>query len=186
MSRAEIAQTLILLLTGGTEPTASAISGATFNLLTHREALHKLTDEVRATFTSVDEINNVKTAKMPYLNAVISESLRLYPPVPARFPRRTGKGGDTIDGYVVPADVSEMFPPIILIPCFLKLSTNILQQVSVGVHQWATYHSDRNFHRSEEYIPERWLEDAPAEFRNDSLDSVQPFSTGPRNCIGKP
>lgn len=186
MSRAEIAQTLILLLTGGTEPTASAISGATFNLLTHREALDKLTDEVRATFTSVDEINNVKTAQMPYLNAVISESLRLYPPVPARFPRRTGKGGDTIDGHVVPADVSKSFSPRIPIPCFLIFPTNILQQVSVGVHQWATYHSDRNFHRSEEYIPERWLEDAPAEFRNDALDSVQPFSTGPRNCIGKP
>ncbi|MCJ1326612.1 hypothetical protein MMC10_003277 [Thelotrema lepadinum] len=148
MSRPEIQQTLILLLTGGTEPTASGMSGVAYNVLSHPRVLTKLKEEVVAAYGDGDEILNTKTSSMPYLNAVINESLRMYPPVPARFPRRTGPKGNIIDGHNVP--------------------------------------SDRNFHRCEEFIPERWLEDAPAEFKNDALDAVQPFSIGPRNCIGKP
>ena len=136
MSRAEIAQTLILLMTGGTEPTASGMSGVTYNLLAHTEALAKLTDEVRATFVSVDEINNVKTAKMPYLNAVINESLRVYPPVPARFPRRTGKSGDTIDGHVIPGDVRSYILGKSNFPsyynCMLKTTSGVSGRPSVG------------------------------------------------------
>lgn len=107
MSRAEIGQTLILLLTGGTEPTASAMSGVTYNLLSNKKVLGKLIEEVRSAFTSTDEITNATTLKLPYLNAVINESLRLYPPVPARFPRRTAKGGDVIDGHFIPGNVSD-------------------------------------------------------------------------------
>lgn len=45
-----------------------------------------------------------------------------------------------------------------------------------------------NFHRANEYIPERWLSEADGgspEFANDDKAVFQPFSTGPRNCIGR-
>ncbi|KAJ6000069.1 hypothetical protein N7481_000478 [Penicillium waksmanii] len=46
-----------------------------------------------------------------------------------------------------------------------------------------------NFYRPEEFLPERWLplakEDASSPFYNDNRDVLQPFSIGPRNCIGR-
>lgn len=105
MSRPEIAQTLILLVTAGSEPTAAGLSGATFNLLRNQAALACLQAEVRNAFSSADEITNHSAQQLPYLRAVIEEALRLYPPVPSRFPRRTGKGGAVIDGHFVPENV---------------------------------------------------------------------------------
>lgn len=42
-----------------------------------------------------------------------------------------------------------------------------------------------NFRRPKEFIPERALPNPPAEFANDSRGVLQPFSVGPRNCIGR-
>ena len=50
---------------------------------------------------------------------------------------------------------------------------------------WTAYHSEKNFKRPDEFIPERWLSDAPVEFANDARDVVQPFGSGPRVCLGK-
>jgi Cytochrome P450 len=58
-------------------------------------------------------------------------------------------------------------------------------QTSVGVFQLAAFQSSANFHDGESFVPERWLPDAPPEFSKDNKDVVQPFSTGPRNCLGK-
>lgn len=114
MSRAEIAQTLILFMTGGTEPTASGLSGVTYNVLRNKRIYDRLTREVREAVSSDAEINNTAVNKLPYLNACVKESLRLYPPAPARFPRRTVGGQEIIDGHVIPAYVSsityQLFP----------------------------------------------------------------------------
>jgi hypothetical protein len=59
----------------------------------------------------------------------------------------------------------------------------IFLQTVVNINQWAAYHSADNFSHSEKFIPERWLGDA--RFENDKQDVFQPFSVGPRNCIGQ-
>jgi cytochrome P450 len=55
----------------------------------------------------------------------------------------------------------------------------------VGVQQLAAHHSKRNWHEPESFVPERWLENAPAEFKKDDKSAMQAFSIGPRNCLGK-
>ena len=52
-----------------------------------------------------------------------------------------------------------------------------------AVWQWALYHSDKNFKQPFDYHPERFLHDPV--FVQDKLDVIQPFSVGPRNCIGR-
>lgn len=49
------------------------------------------------------------------------------------------------------------------------------------------FHSAENFAHPLEFAPERWL-DGPARdgrFARDKQHALQPFSVGPRNCIGK-
>lgn len=42
-----------------------------------------------------------------------------------------------------------------------------------------------NFAHPERFVPERWLPDAPQEYSKDRKGAFQPFSIGPRNCVGK-
>ena len=62
-------------------------------------------------------------------------------------------------------------------------------QTSVGVHALTATHSESNFHQPFRFAPERWLPEAKSEpdspFYHDHRDASQPFSTGPRNCLGK-
>lgn len=45
------------------------------------------------------------------------------------------------------------------------------------------YHNPKNFELLDAFIPERWLGDS--RFKDDRVEAFQPFSVGPRNCIGK-
>ena len=58
-------------------------------------------------------------------------------------------------------------------------------QTSVGVHQYSAYHTSANFANPEKFVPERWLDPTPEEYRHDDKAAFQPFSIGPRNCVGK-
>lgn len=64
------------------------------------------------------------------------------------------------------------------------------------VSQWAAHHSEENFADPEEFVPERWLdgEDVVGDgkkwkreekYEGDRRGAMQPFSFGPRNCLGK-
>ena len=148
-----------VLIVAGSETTATALTGATYLLLENRDALRKLTGEIRNRFEQEDDITIQSTAEVPYLGAVVQESLRLFPPGPAVFPRVVPPGGRTVCGRFVPGGFT------------------------VGVHQLSANRSARNFARPERFHPERWLDDP--RFGQDDRAACQPFSFGPRNCIGK-
>jgi cytochrome P450 len=45
------------------------------------------------------------------------------------------------------------------------------------------YHSERNFKDPELFVPERWL--GEERYKDDKRSTLNPFSFGPRNCLGK-
>ena len=163
MSRAEIDVNAFSLSIAGSESTSTCLSGATFYLLKNRHVYDTLTKEIRTTFKSEKDITLASSYNIPYLEAVLSESMRLYPPVAGTLPRQVPLNGETIDGSYVPAGTS------------------------VGVNHFACYHHPQNFHRPEDFLPERWLPEArtQAPFDKDNRACMQPFSFGPRNCLGK-
>ena len=167
MSRQEIDVNAFSISTAGSESTATALAGAIFHLLQNPDTYQKLTHEIRATFPTSEAITlSTTTAKsLPYLHGVLQETMRLYPPVAVTLPRRVPaeEDGVIIDGRPVPAGTT------------------------VGVNFFAAFHSPHNFHEPEKFAPERWLTDSTdyALYANDNRDVVQPFSVGPRNCLGK-
>ncbi|KAF0318388.1 trichothecene c-15 hydroxylase [Colletotrichum asianum] len=155
----ELTSNAFVLIVAGSETTATLLSAATFFLATNPDALAKLKNEVRSAFESEDQIDMLSVQNLTYMSAVLDESMRLYPPVPSSSPHMAGEGGDDILGEFVP------------------------QGTTIDVWQWAVYHNPDHFARAEEFIPERWLDDP--RFANDAKKALQPFSIGPRNCIGK-
>ena len=107
MSHAELAANADLLMIAGSETTASLLSGVTFWLLKTPAALHRLTQEVRSTFDSDSDMTfRAVSTKLPYMLACLDEGLRLYPPVPSAFVRKTLPGAPTrISGWLVPEHV---------------------------------------------------------------------------------
>lgn len=148
-----------LFMIAGTETTATALSGVTYYLTRNPDAMKKLTDEIRSSHTSYEDMTLESVARLKYLMAVLQEGLRMYPPVPSHLFRRTPKGGAELCGQWVPDDTS------------------------VAVHHYATYRNPELWNKPNEFHPERWLGDP--EFNNDHLDALEPFSVGPRNCLGK-
>lgn len=47
--------------------------------------------------------------------------------------------------------------------------------------------SDANFHRSNDFLPDRFLPEChrPVEFKNDRRNNQKPFGLGGRSCLGK-
>lgn len=68
--------------------------------------MEQLSDEITSTFVEEQAIDIAKVANLSYLNAVINESLRLYPPGPNAQPRITPPEGNTILGENLPGNVS--------------------------------------------------------------------------------
>lgn len=106
MSKGEIQQTFNILMIAGSETTATLLAGCTYLLHKSPQVLHKLQAEIRGSFSSDDDISMIEVSHLKYLNAVIEESLRIYPPVPVALNRKTPPEGATICGQWVPGDVS--------------------------------------------------------------------------------
>lgn len=71
---------------------------------------------------------------------------------------------------------------------FLFRANVVLFQTRLAVVSWAAFRSSKNFKDPELFLPERWMLDEPGFEKYHSFDKrevVQPFSYGPRNCLGK-
>ncbi|OTB20736.1 hypothetical protein K445DRAFT_313217 [Daldinia sp. EC12] len=156
-------QTLVgnanLLIVAGSETTATLLSGATYLLTMNPHTLAKVTEEVRTSFNNDKEITLTSVSKLRYMLACLNESLRQYPPVSNDLPRCVPKGGAEIVGKHLP------------------------EGTVCSVFQWAINYDERWWKNPYKFAPERWLGDP--EYKDDRQDAMQPFSHGPRNCIGK-
>lgn len=95
-----------VLIVAGSETTATLLSGVTYLLLKNPLVLAKLQNEIRSSFTKEEEITFESCNKLEYCLAVLTETLRVYPPVPMGLPRIVDAQGDMIAGNWVPGGVS--------------------------------------------------------------------------------
>ncbi|KAH8647387.1 putative cytochrome P450 [Xylariales sp. PMI_506] len=151
-----------ILVLAGSETTATTLSGATYLLLTHPEVLHRLQQEVRSTFRNSSDININSVNSLSYMLGVLNEALRLYPPLSSGMVRVVPSDGMAVAGHCVP------------------------RGTKVEVQHWSMYHSKDNWNEPWAFNPERFLVNSETAAKaGNNLDSLQPFSLGPRNCIGR-
>ncbi|KAI8972886.1 high nitrogen upregulated cytochrome P450 monooxygenase 2 [Trametes punicea] len=166
----------IIAIVAGSDTSSSALTSIFLCLMTHPESYARLEKEIDRFYPpGQDPCDPRFHREMHYLNAVINEGLRIYPPVPGGSQRK------------VPPDSSG----VVLGPVFLPPGT------SAFVHTYSVQRDPRNFApHPEAFWPERWLlasgqmsfaetrdVDEGAFVHNDA--AFLPFSYGPRNCVGK-
>ncbi|KAF7945147.1 hypothetical protein EAE96_009926 [Botrytis aclada] len=177
MTREEIGENATILLIAGSETTASLLNGLTYHLLQVPTVLQNLAIELRTAFRTQEDLTLHSLASSKYLNAVLEEGLRMYPPAPTTLYRIVPEGESLVAGQYVSGGTS------------------------VGVSPIASQLSATKFHLPNEFHPERWLSASDVEelrsafpdmkltdpkcFENDDRKARQPFSIGPANCIGK-
>jgi cytochrome P450 len=104
MSHEEILGNSDALIIAGSETTATALSGLTYWITTNPQALKNVQEEVRAAFSTEEEITMVSTGQLKYLNACLEEAMRMYPPVVETPPRISP--GEYVNGHYIAQGVS--------------------------------------------------------------------------------
>ncbi|KAF2119808.1 cytochrome P450 [Lophiotrema nucula] len=160
LTQTEIILNIALFISAGTDTTATALTGWTYFVCTHRGVHDRLKQDVRSALNSREDIKWEKVKALRYLEATLNEALRLFPPSPASQQRVVPRGGATIDGYYLPTGTT------------------------VAVSPWSATHSRLNFDEPDDFRPERWLEDEK-QFSGDRPSASVPFGNGPRMCIGR-
>jgi len=162
-----IAANTILAIIAGSDTTASALSNAIYYLLSNPADLHWLQHEIEQFFPQATDgttdIDPTMLADMPWLNAVINETLRLQPPVPSGLNRApaAGSGGKMVGPYFIKEGTSVIVSPYVL-------------------HRDPRYFSPD----PDRFWPARWLDQNKAKTILDTAAFI-PFSQGQANCVGK-
>jgi cytochrome P450 len=157
----------------GHDTTASAAAWIIYLLSLHPEAYTKVLEELDLVFGPSDSIaSKIRTDpyllnKLPYVTAVIKETLRIFPPASTIRYGTPAHHTPLVDpdhpGTTYPTEGFQVWP------------------ANYTVHRNETY-----FPNPTEFIPERHIEamtpfpDAPVH-----KDALRPFEKGPRNCIGQ-
>ncbi|PLN81744.1 isotrichodermin C-15 hydroxylase [Aspergillus taichungensis] len=163
MSHDELVTNARTLIGAGSHTTASALAAFVFYLTQSPDVYARLAHEIRSAFASQQDITIKATAALPFLQACLLEILRIYPPL-AETPPRISPGW-VVNGQHIP------------------------KGTAITIFQWATTHSPHNFNNPDLFAPQRWLPaDDPmydARYAHDNLEASKPFTTGPRDCLGK-
>ena len=80
-------------------------------LARHPEKIHKLRDELAPFIPDLTaDISNQKIANLIHLNAIIYETLRMYPPLPTMNERKTPPEGIEIGDQYIPGGMTVWCP----------------------------------------------------------------------------
>lgn len=100
------------LIVAGSETSATLLSGCIYYLCTTPQVMSRLVHEIRSSFAKETDMSFKSIAMLPYLAAVIEESLRMYPPFVTSLARIVPYGGALIDGQFVPGGVCQTNPEL--------------------------------------------------------------------------
>ncbi|WP_225625950.1 cytochrome P450 [Streptomyces werraensis] len=153
MTDAEIIDTIVAILLAGIETTAAALAWALDLLAQHPETERRLHAEVDTVLNGAPA-THADLSRLQFTNRVITETLRLRPPV--WFFTRTVTADTRLGGHFLPAGTS------------------------VAYSSYLIHHRPDLHDAPEDFDPDRWDPERPQPPRH----SLIPFAAGARKCPG--
>ena len=153
MSVEQLIDEIKVLFIAGHETTANALTFTLHLLGSNPEVQQKVFEEISQIESQTDNVIE-QLQKMTYLNAVLNESMRLYPP--AWITDRQNLEDDSLGLFKIKKDTL------------------------IGVSFYELHRNPKYWNDPDEFIPERFL----GEQRKESMKYFYPFGAGPRMCIG--
>jgi Cytochrome P450 len=121
-------------LNKGSDTTGATLANALYYLASNPSTLKELQRQLDSLFSGAGEAFTYDQVRdIPYLEAIINETLRLKPAVPSGQQRVTPPVGLQIDEVWIPGDINVVVP------------------------QYTIQRDSRNFLEGEKFVPERWL-----------------------------
>ncbi|CAG2181356.1 unnamed protein product, partial [Oppiella nova] len=153
----EILAQCFLFFVAGYETTATTLSFCSYELALNPELQDRLYEETKGVFNEKGEIDYEVLSRLPFLDALVSETLRSYPPLPRleREAMEDIKLGDT----------------------GVKIEKGVIAEIPV----YAIHHDPEHYPNPFTFNPDRFM---PENRENIKPYTYIPFGSGPRNCIG--
>ncbi|KAL1639396.1 hypothetical protein SLS58_007977 [Diplodia intermedia] len=101
----ELVDNYVTFLVAGGDPTAHTITFAIYEVLNNRAVLEKLRAELDGAIGADCVTPSLAQVKLPYLNAVVKETLRMHGPGFGTFRHSCGRDTE-VDGVVLPANTT--------------------------------------------------------------------------------
>jgi len=160
MGKEELTAEALTLLIAGSDTTSNSTCAILYYLARNRNAQDKLHRELDDELGAEDETvaTGQQIKRLPYMDACINEGLRLHSTSALGLPRVVPEGGMSVCGQFFPEGT------VLSVPSF-------------------TIHRDPSIwgEDTEEYRPERWFEQDQSGIQK----TFNPFSVGPRACVGR-
>jgi len=145
----------MVLFLAGHDTTAAGLTWFWYIMGKHPEVQQRVRDEIQSVFHE-NPLGLADVSKLPYLTAVIKETLRLYPPAVGVFAREAQEQIE-LGGYEIP------------------------KGSIVYAFSYVTHRDQRWFLDPERFDPDRFLGEKG---KSVSPFAYFPFGAGPRACIG--
>jgi cytochrome P450 len=155
MTAKQLRDETMTLFLAGHETTAQMLAWTWYLLGENPSTEARLHEELRGALGGRSP-EAADLGRLPYLQAVMNEVLRLYPP--AYITARTSTEPCEIGGYKFPAGTTML------------------------MSQWVTHRDPRYYEDAETFRPERWLDGLANRL---PAGAYFPFGDGPRRCIGQ-
>ncbi|XP_067142999.1 cytochrome P450 3A2-like [Centruroides vittatus] len=157
MSVEEMIAQCMLFLFAGSETSTNTLSLVLHYLSLYPEFQEKLIQEIDNVWSANKEINFDVLTSMPYLDAVISETLRIQP-----------------IGFQLFRECTEEYE-------ISEIGFKIPKKMVLVVPVYAMHHDEEFYPNPEKFDPERFM---PENKSSIPPYAYLPFGEGPRNCIG--
>ncbi|XP_020713505.1 probable cytochrome P450 6g2, partial [Ceratitis capitata] len=166
LERDALAAQAAIFFSAGFETSSATMPFTMYEMARNPDLQRRFREEVREAFLSNDgKVTYEMIMGLKYMDNVVKEVLRHYPPLPFLDRVCTPKAGE--EGYSLKA---------------FNMNFNVPANMPIYIPQQAIQMDPQHFKDSETFNPDRFL---PENKHENNMNAYMPFGIGPHNCIGE-